>query len=85
MKEVSSELKWVQLYQNLHSLFSCIGYQESTKFNLDKIVLEEILKNKDPQVIRHLLIHADDAPMTPHISMESLFKGIVEHVKDFYN
>ena len=35
VKEFSSELKWVQLYQNLYTLFSCIGYQESTKFNLD--------------------------------------------------
>ena len=54
-KEVSSELKWVQLYQNLYWLFRSIGYTDERQFNLDKIVLEEVLKNKDPQVIRHLL------------------------------
>ena len=52
------------MYQVLYKMLATLGYDKEIQidqdltFSLDKLVLREILENRDPQVIRHLLIYA---------------------------
>ena len=46
--------------------------------------MKEVLKGRDPQVIRHLLQHAAESPATPHIAYEQLFTSLMGNIRAFY-
>ncbi len=93
--EPKTELKWVIVYQTLHKMLATLGYEKEIQlesfeyeavatFSLDKLVLREILESRDPQIIRHLLIYAEENPTQPHIAKEHLFNCLIDSVKAFY-
>jgi len=82
------ELKWVMVYQVLHKMLEAVGFHEVASsehtFSLDRLVLKEVLEGKDPQIIRHLLVYAQENPAKPHIAQEKLFQCLMESVKTFW-
>jgi len=64
------------VYQVLQEILNLLGYHGEMRiekgdsgngddiktFSLDSLMMREVLESRDPQVIRHLLIYAEDHP-----------------------
>lgn len=65
------KFKWVNLYKHLFEFADELGYIKlkhlGLSFDLDALVMNEVLKISEPQIVKELLQHAQSCPSTPHI------------------